>query len=119
MNDVHTYGCVRPSDLPSAGDNTRLMQRVSACSINPIQTSLIFSVQITILLHELRSKSKQTIYFRFPGPPSAPNGPLTALEVREESIVLQWAAPDDDGGSHITGYRLETRKVRIDEALGR
>ena len=47
----------------------------------------------------------------FQGPPSAPNGPLVALEVMEESMVVQWAAPDDDGGSHVTGYRIEARKV--------
>ena len=46
------------------------------------------------------------------GPPSAPNGPLSPAEVQEESMILEWCCPEDDGGSPITGYRLEARKVR-------
>ena len=35
------------------------------------------------------------------------------MEILERSMVVEWQAPDDDGGSPITGYRLEARKVCI------
>ena len=51
--------------------------------------------------------------FAHSGPPSAPNGPLNPMEILERSMVVDWQAPDDDGGSSVTGYRLEARKVCI------
>jgi len=38
-----------------------------------------------------------------PGPPSAP----TADSVCKDSCELSWRAPDNDGGSPVTGYHVE------------
>ena len=38
-----------------------------------------------------------------PGPPSAP----AAEEVTKETCKLSWTAPEDDGGSPVTGYFVE------------
>ena len=39
--------------------------------------------------------------------PSAPQGPLEVSEITKDSVVLNWKAPEDDGGSDITNYVIE------------
>jgi titin len=41
--------------------------------------------------------------------PSSPLN-LTAPEVLADSITLRWEAPEDNGGSEITGYVIEKRE---------
>lgn len=42
--------------------------------------------------------------------PGTPNGPLTAKDITKESCTLQWAPPDDDGGSPISHYTVEKQE---------
>lgn len=46
----------------------------------------------------------------FPDPPSAPGVPH-AVDTSPDSITLSWTKPRNDGGSPITGYLIEKRKV--------
>jgi len=46
----------------------------------------------------------------FAGKPSAPSGRLRAKK-SGESVLLDWNAPSDDGGSRITSYVVEYRDV--------
>lgn len=39
--------------------------------------------------------------------PGIPGGPLTCPDVSHDSVSLCWHAPDDNGGSPITGYVIE------------
>lgn len=41
--------------------------------------------------------------------PSPPQN-LTAPEILADSITLKWEAPEDNGGSDITGYLIEKRE---------
>ena len=41
-------------------------------------------------------------------PPGAPSAP-EVTEITKESCVLTWEAPEDDGGSPVTGYFLDRR----------
>ena len=41
--------------------------------------------------------------FEVPGPPSAPE----VSEVTKESCELTWSAPEEDGGTPVTGYFIE------------
>jgi len=41
--------------------------------------------------------------------PSAPQGPLEAVETTPNAIKLQWKPPKDDGGSKIDHYVLEKK----------
>lgn len=45
------------------------------------------------------------------GPPSKPKGPLRLDEIKADSVVLSWEAPEDDGGGEITGYSIEKRET--------
>ena len=67
--------------------------KVSA--INSIGTSLPNTKSVTV--DEVRSPI-----------PSSPKG-LTLTSPSETQINLAWATPDDDGGSAITGYKIEYR----------
>ena len=48
-----------------------------------------------------------------PNPPEAPTG-LMAAENGQTRIDLSWSAPSSDGGSAITGYRIEVSEDRTD-----
>lgn len=56
--------------------------------------------------------------------PGPPEGPLTYPETSRHSVTLKWNPPKDDGGSEITGYRIEYQEVgatyweRVIEAVG-
>jgi len=39
--------------------------------------------------------------------PSIPLGPLKVEEVRSDHVTVKWNAPEDNGGTDITGYVLE------------
>ncbi|KAL8565325.1 hypothetical protein ACOMHN_029021 [Nucella lapillus] len=41
------------------------------------------------------------------GPPGHPGGPLEAKNISKDNLTLHWAEPGDDGGSEVTGYRVE------------
>lgn len=43
------------------------------------------------------------------GPPGAPQGPLEAGDVTENSVSLSWRPPSDDGGDKVTHYVVERR----------
>ena len=53
---------------------------------------------------------------QFPAQPAAADEPdepllLTATDVSPTEIELRWEAPDDDGGSPVTGYKIERRAL--------
>lgn len=45
------------------------------------------------------------------GPPSKPKGPIKLDEIKADSMVLSWGAPEDDGGGEISGYSVEKRET--------
>lgn len=48
------------------------------------------------------------INLHFSDKPSPPLD-LSACDITSESATLNWSKPEDDGGSPITGYRIEKR----------
>ncbi|MCP9266046.1 Twitchin [Dirofilaria immitis] len=56
--------------------------------------------------------------------PGPPEGPLAYPETSRHSVTLRWRPPEDDGGSEITGYRIEyqgadtSNWIRVIEAVG-
>lgn len=43
--------------------------------------------------------------------PAPPEGPLVYPEVSRHTATLKWNPPKDDGGSEVTGYRIEYQEV--------
>ncbi|KAI6175533.1 hypothetical protein M3Y97_00699600 [Aphelenchoides bicaudatus] len=43
--------------------------------------------------------------------PSAPEGPMTYPTTTRNSVTVAWNKPKDDGGSELTGYRLEYQEL--------
>lgn len=46
-------------------------------------------------------------HYLFIDKPSIPQGPLKVEEVRSDHVKVKWNAPEDNGGTDITGYVLE------------
>ncbi|KRY50894.1 Twitchin [Trichinella britovi] len=46
--------------------------------------------------------------------PGVPEGPLEAVEITKDSVVLSWKPPLDDGGSEVTNYVVEKRDTHSD-----
>ncbi|ESO84504.1 hypothetical protein LOTGIDRAFT_176120, partial [Lottia gigantea] len=44
--------------------------------------------------------------------PSAPIGPLEVTDIQRDNATIAWKAPEDDGGSPITGYIIEKRDTK-------
>lgn len=42
-------------------------------------------------------------------PPSAPEGPIQVTDLNENSVVITWKPPLDNGGLDLTGYAVERR----------
>ncbi|TMS38626.1 hypothetical protein L596_005310 [Steinernema carpocapsae] len=43
--------------------------------------------------------------------PAPPEGPITYPRVSRRTVTLEWKPPKDDGGSEITGYKIEYQEV--------
>uniref|UniRef100_A0A8C6ZZ25 Titin n=1 Tax=Nothoprocta perdicaria TaxID=30464 RepID=A0A8C6ZZ25_NOTPE len=65
----------------------------------------------TLILDNMISRKSFTITVITLGPPSKPKGPLRLDEIKADSVVLSWEAPEDDGGGEITGYSIEKRET--------
>lgn len=50
-------------------------------------------------------------------PPSQPRGPLKILYVNNDSVVLSWNAPEDDGGAELTSYVVQAKEIRDGEPM--
>ena len=48
----------------------------------------------------------------FIGPPSKPEGPLEASDIKKTSVKLSWKHPTHDGGAPLTGYIIEKKEGR-------
>lgn len=46
------------------------------------------------------------------GPPSAPTAPLEISSTGPHAIVVEWGAPESDGGSPLEGYKIAVRDAR-------
>lgn len=49
------------------------------------------------------------------GKPTKPKGPIEVHDVYEDSCIIEWKPPEDDGGEPIDCYEIE----KMDEATGR
>ncbi|KAH9498302.1 hypothetical protein Btru_006487 [Bulinus truncatus] len=56
-------------------------------------------------------ESDSVVPQRQKGPPSPPTRPITVKVLSRDSVALEWGAPEDDGGSPITGYVIEKREA--------
>uniref|UniRef100_A0A8C4N8J0 Fibronectin type-III domain-containing protein n=1 Tax=Eptatretus burgeri TaxID=7764 RepID=A0A8C4N8J0_EPTBU len=44
------------------------------------------------------------------GPPSKLKAPVNFAEIKSDSVIISWQAPEDDGGSEVTSYTVEKRE---------
>lgn len=51
-----------------------------------------------------------TIEVNVTGRPNPPTGPIEISSITSESCVINWQAPEDDGGTDITNYIVEKRE---------
>ncbi|NXM00715.1 TITIN protein, partial [Tyrannus savana] len=65
----------------------------------------------TLILDNVVCRKSFTITVITLGPPSKPKAPLRLDEIKADSVVLSWEAPEDDGGGEITGYSIEKRET--------
>ncbi|KAI8481238.1 Titin-like [Branchiostoma belcheri] len=45
-----------------------------------------------------------------PGPPGPP-GPIKVKDITKDSCIIQWSAPDDDGGADVFNYIVEKKEA--------
>lgn len=82
------------------------------------------SGECTIIASNLYGETQATVKISVVDRPGPPEGPLTYLETSRHSVTLKWRPPEDDGGSDVTGYRIEYQEtdtsnwVRVIETVG-
>lgn len=82
------------------------------------------SGKCTIVASNSYGEAQATIKISVVDRPGPPEGPLVYPETSRHSVTLKWRPPEDDGGSEITGYRIEYQEadtpnwVRVIEAVG-
>ncbi|OZC09937.1 hypothetical protein X798_03043 [Onchocerca flexuosa] len=82
------------------------------------------SGQCTISASNSYGDAEATIKISVVDRPGPPEGPLAYPETSRHSVTLRWRPPEDDGGSEVTGYRIEYQEadtpnwVRVIEAVG-
>ena len=54
----------------------------------------------------------QSCTFDFIEAPSAPTAPLEISCVTPHSIMVEWGAPDSDGGAPLEGYKVAVRNAK-------
>ena len=68
-----------------------------------------------------KNKHTAAMIDSFPIITEAPGSPNITVEIEATSLTVRWTAPDDDGGSPITGYQaviLQRGKVIENKTLG-
>ncbi|KAL3982100.1 Fibronectin type III domain family protein [Acanthocheilonema viteae] len=82
------------------------------------------SGECTITASNSYGETQATIKISVVDRPGPPEGPLAYPETSRHSVTLKWRPPEDDGGSEVTGYRIEYQEantfnwVRVIEAVG-
>ena len=54
----------------------------------------------------------QPYIFKFLEAPSAPTAPLEISCLTPHSIMVEWGAPDSDGGAPLEGYKVAVRDAK-------
>jgi hypothetical protein len=47
-----------------------------------------------------------------PGPPSSPTAPLEITALGPHSVMVEWGAPESDGGAPLEGYKVAVRDAK-------
>ena len=47
-----------------------------------------------------------------PGPPTQPTAPLEIVSLGPHSIMVEWGAPESDGGAPLEGYKVAVRDAK-------
>ncbi|CAJ0587388.1 unnamed protein product, partial [Mesorhabditis spiculigera] len=69
----------------------------------------------TLVAQNASGKDTHSVEVIVLGKPSAPMGPLDVTDVFEDHCTLEWAPPEDDGGTPVDHYEIE----KMDMATGR
>jgi hypothetical protein len=46
------------------------------------------------------------------GPPSSPTAPLEITALGPHSVMVEWGAPESDGGAPLEGYKVAVRDAK-------
>ena len=53
-----------------------------------------------------------TIFNLISGPPTQPTAPLEIVALGPHSIMVEWGAPESDGGAPLEGYKVAVRDAK-------
>uniref|UniRef100_A0A8C3H6K2 Titin n=1 Tax=Chrysemys picta bellii TaxID=8478 RepID=A0A8C3H6K2_CHRPI len=71
----------------------------------------------TLILDNSVCRKSFTITVITLGPPSKPKGPIRLDEIKADSVVMSWDAPEDNGGGEITSDLGEWHKVNAETCI--
>ena len=57
-------------------------------------------------------KHYDTIFNLISGPPTQPTAPLEIVALGPHSIMVEWGAPESDGGAPLEGYKVAVRDAK-------
>ena len=73
-----------------------------------INSSYVSTASVTSISYNLHQHNN--IYFT--EAPSAPTAPLEISSLTPHSIMVEWGAPDSDGGAPLEGYKVAVRDAK-------
>uniref|UniRef100_A0A6I8QI94 Titin n=1 Tax=Xenopus tropicalis TaxID=8364 RepID=A0A6I8QI94_XENTR len=92
-------------------EQVRFKKTESKLSLNIKNVKKENGGKYTLILDNLVSRKSYAITVITLGPPSKPKGPVRFDEIKADSIIMSWDAPEDNGGGEITSYSIEKRET--------
>lgn len=83
-----------------------------SCILFSFFRGITVSTVLACSVIELRGALTRSLVVPFAAVPSPPTGPLEVVPAGAHAVVIEWGAPESDGGAPLEGYDIALRDAR-------